>query len=568
MALDPDSAFRRHLGRLNQLIGDGGSLSGQEKNCTYLNLEGARFANVSSVSGLDFADDARTPLAVDWDHDGDLDLWVGNRTAPQLRFLRNDTPNDNHHVALRLHGTRANRDGIGARVEVWQPNQDVPLIKTLKAGEGFLGQSSKWLHFGIGKSKQISRVVVRWPGGAAEAFSGVQGDHRYALTEGQGEAEVVAANVVKIPAHPEIPIRNSQPIPSRHLTSTQVALPSLRYQSKTGEPAVLPIAEGRPVLINLWASWCAPCAKELTEWKQHASELENAGIDVWLVSVDDVDDNGDSSSATTSALLEELDLPFHTVMANDDMLVRIEQALNWPYGRRFPIALPTSLLLNGEGRMVTSYYGSVSAQQIIDDVRLLGLDFRALRELALPFEGKWLFPPHPQRPMIQGIKLMDEGDVTDAADFVNRNLELLKPHKEFPLLAIWISEELLKAGERDEGIRYLKLASQGNTADLTVANNIAWQLAASPDDMVRDPMRAIRWAEKANALSGGKMAAVLDTLSVAYAANGDFPRAIHIVKDAIKIADTDKDQTLAESLRSRLKLFESGKPYRDPKTSR
>ena len=133
--LSPDSAYRRHLKRLNDLISDGGSLSGHERNCAFLNIAGGRFATVSSVSGLDFADDARTPASVDWDRDGDLDLWVGNRTAPQLRFLRNDASSGNHFVALRLRGTMTNRDGIGARVEVWPAAKDAagaaPLIKTL-----------------------------------------------------------------------------------------------------------------------------------------------------------------------------------------------------------------------------------------------------------------------------------------------------------------------------------------------------------------------------------------------------------------------------------------------------
>jgi hypothetical protein len=107
----PESAYRRHLKRLNGLVSDGGSLSGHERNCAFLNVEGGRFDTVSSVSGLDFDDDARSPVSIDWDRDGDLDLWVANRTAPQLRFLRNDTPGDNQFVALRLRGTKSNRDG-------------------------------------------------------------------------------------------------------------------------------------------------------------------------------------------------------------------------------------------------------------------------------------------------------------------------------------------------------------------------------------------------------------------------------------------------------------------------
>ncbi|MEE3179012.1 MAG: hypothetical protein VX317_04960, partial [Verrucomicrobiota bacterium] len=72
------------------MINAGRSFSGQERNCIFLNPGSSqaargRFADVSSVTGLDFDDDARALSPVDWDHDGDLDLWISNRNAPRLR---------------------------------------------------------------------------------------------------------------------------------------------------------------------------------------------------------------------------------------------------------------------------------------------------------------------------------------------------------------------------------------------------------------------------------------------------------------------------------------------------
>ena len=64
----------------------GSSWSGRERHCAFLNCgdveQGARFANVSAVSGLDFPDDGRALAVTDWDGDGDLDLWARNRNAP------------------------------------------------------------------------------------------------------------------------------------------------------------------------------------------------------------------------------------------------------------------------------------------------------------------------------------------------------------------------------------------------------------------------------------------------------------------------------------------------------
>ncbi len=82
-----------------------------------------------------------------------------------------------------------NRDAIGARVEVHLKGQDVPLLKTVRAGDGFLSQSSKWLHFGLGSSSEIARVVIRWPGGKPQTLSGLEPDRWYRVVQGAGKAD-------------------------------------------------------------------------------------------------------------------------------------------------------------------------------------------------------------------------------------------------------------------------------------------------------------------------------------------------------------------------------------------
>ena len=58
------------------------------------------------------------------------------------------------------------------------------MVKTLRAGEGFLSQSSKRVHFGLGESSQIRKVVIRWPGGASQEYAGLEVDRRYELVQG------------------------------------------------------------------------------------------------------------------------------------------------------------------------------------------------------------------------------------------------------------------------------------------------------------------------------------------------------------------------------------------------
>ena len=96
-------------------LDDGASFSGHERNCVFLNVGKSLgesptpanpfMANVSAVAGLDFADDGRGMVMVDWDHDGDLDVWLSNRTAPRLRFMRNNLP-PRPFLSIRLQGKR------------------------------------------------------------------------------------------------------------------------------------------------------------------------------------------------------------------------------------------------------------------------------------------------------------------------------------------------------------------------------------------------------------------------------------------------------------------------------
>ena len=104
-----------------RMLRDGRSWSGRERNCVFLNCGTMPFADISAASGLDFPDDARAMSLVDWDHDGDLDVWLRNRTAPRLRLMLNGLNGAGRRpafLALRLEGTECNRDAIGARVEV------------------------------------------------------------------------------------------------------------------------------------------------------------------------------------------------------------------------------------------------------------------------------------------------------------------------------------------------------------------------------------------------------------------------------------------------------------------
>jgi Flp pilus assembly protein TadD/thiol-disulfide isomerase/thioredoxin len=377
---------------LSRMMRQGRSWSGRERNCAFLNTASGRFATASAAVGFDHSDDSRAVAVVDWDQDGALDLWVSNRNAPRLRFLRNTALGRGSFLALRLVGTNGvttNRDAIGARVEVVTANPRAPrLSKTLRAGEGFLAQSSKWLHFGLGDAagaKTVEKVVVHWPGGGSQEFRGLAVDRRYEIVQGEAEAR-------ERPRPPHASrLTASTPEPAAALETARVPLvtllrvPKLQFLGFDGAERPLPLGQGKHVLVNLWASWCSPCIEELKDLNASAAELRAAGLEVVALATDGLgDDPSDPARAVESAM--KLGLNFTAGRATRELVLRLQHLHDalLPLGR--PLPLPSSFLADPQGRLAAVYKGPVAPRTVLGDLEHAALDRveRFRRAAALP----------------------------------------------------------------------------------------------------------------------------------------------------------------------------------------
>jgi hypothetical protein len=116
----------------------------------------------------------------DLDNDGDIDVVILNSRA-QPTLLRNDSPTNNHWIQLLLQGTRTNRDGVGARVEVVAG--DLTQIQEVHSGRGYQGHHGTRLHFGLGPHGRVDRIRIRWVGGGTQTVKNVPGDRLIRVTE-------------------------------------------------------------------------------------------------------------------------------------------------------------------------------------------------------------------------------------------------------------------------------------------------------------------------------------------------------------------------------------------------
>jgi tetratricopeptide (TPR) repeat protein len=98
---------------------------------------------------------------------------------------------------------------------------------------------------------------------------------------------------------------------------------------------------------------------------------------------------------------------------------------------------------------------------------------------------------------------------------------------------------------------------------LSVLNQVAWLLATSPDDSIRNGGEAVTYAERAIAMPGGDKPEILDTLAAAYAEAGRFSSAARTARRATALAAQQNKQELAEGLKARVALYDAGKPFRD-----
>ena len=97
---------------------------------------------------------------------------------------------------------------------------------------------------------------------------------------------------------------------------------------------------------------------------------------------------------------------------------------------------------------------------------------------------------------------------------------------------------------------------------IEVLNNIAWILATSPDERLRDGKRAVALAERANAHATDIN--FMDTLAAAYAEAGRYDDAVAMANRVISmLAESGGASELGPHV-ERLSLYEEGRPYRDP----
>jgi hypothetical protein len=185
-------------GFLDLYLGTGEpSFQSQIPNVMFRNRGGSGFDDVTFAGGFGHLQKGHGVAFGDVDNDGDQDLFHqlgGFYPADGYRNALFENPGGpNHWLTLRLVGRRANRYGIGARVEARLRGTGGPRSVHGQVGSGgSFGGSSLQLELGLGDAASVDELIVRWPGsGLEQRFRAVAADRFYRLTEGAPALEVV-----------------------------------------------------------------------------------------------------------------------------------------------------------------------------------------------------------------------------------------------------------------------------------------------------------------------------------------------------------------------------------------
>lgn len=127
-----------------------------------------------------------------------------------------------------------------------------------------------------------------------------------------------------------------------------------------------------------------------------------------------------------------------------------------------------------------------------------------------------------------------------------------------------LADALRRKGDDREAVARFMQALTLRPADPAVANELAFLLATTADPRLRDPVHALRLAERLTAGTGGADPRLLRTRAAAEAASGQFPAAVDTAQHALERSTSTGDEPLSAALRADLDSYRAGQTLVHP----
>ena len=326
------------------LFNEGFSFSGYERNHLFLNLEGEKYKDISGVSGLDSLSDGRAAVTADLDNDGDQDVFVTNLQGEGHLLFRNNVGHNQHFIRIAVEGKASGRDAFGAVVRL--KTSEGILTRVKSGGSGFLAQHDPRLLFGLGQAEEAEWVEIAWPSGNTQRLGPVEAGTSFKIVEGIDDLQQVPERLTRLVD----PISSQQALWRKLEVAQNARFPELEMDPLEGsEPA---LRSGVAYFVNLWATWCIPCRREMPELQSLLPQFRAKGIRVVGLSLDQ-----EVESDEVAGFARELGVTYPLYKIGEEAIAQI-------FGEE--VFIPLSILIGEKGQVVDVFEGwSPQSQQRI-----------------------------------------------------------------------------------------------------------------------------------------------------------------------------------------------------------
>ncbi len=193
----------------------------------------------------------------------------------------------------------------------------------------------------------------------------------------------------------------------------------MKYQDAAGQSQSV-LKDGKPRLINLWASWCQPCLKELGEWNHHQSDFARSGLEVLAINVDEPRGDRAAQIEVLKKLAAKTAPSFTLGFGRTELVAQFDVLQRSILRRQRTLPVPTSFLVDGNGHLRVIYKGPVDADQLLADAKLMTASSEKTVEASVPYKGRWLGQPAGSAPNQIAIRFIEGGFVEEAEQYIRQ----------------------------------------------------------------------------------------------------------------------------------------------------
>jgi peroxiredoxin len=128
--------------------------------------------------------------------------------------------------------------------------------------------------------------------------------------------------------------------PLSYADTTKGAAPDFTLKSRSGENLKLSEYRGDVVLINFWASWCAPCREEMPKLENLYHKYKGLGFNLLAVNVEE-------NSSKANDFLNNVSVTFPVLYDTTNKVSKLYQV----------VAMPSTVIIDRDGKMRYLHHG-------------------------------------------------------------------------------------------------------------------------------------------------------------------------------------------------------------------